>query len=269
MDGEKLRREQRGGEVSQIQAVIADDEAPLRVYLRTLLQTTWPELVICAEVANGDDAIAAVAKYGADIAFLDIRMPGMSGLEAARSLPAQCRVVFVTAYDSYAVEAFEQEALDYLLKPVTPERLATTISRLRERMEQGAVLPGHLSQVVETILARQNDAHQNSWLHWLRVQHGDGVRLIGVGDVLYFRAEDKYTAVVTPEGEFLIRTPIKTLIRELDPDMFWQIHRSTIVRVDRIESVSRSLTGRFVVRLQGVGDEFVVSRAYGHLFKQM
>ncbi len=254
---------------ARIQAVIADDEAPLRAYLRSLLQTAWPELVICAEAANGADAIDAVVACDADIAFLDIRMPGMSGLEAARHLPDGCRVVFVTAYESYAVEAFEQEALDYLLKPVTPERLALTISRLRERMEAGDVLPGHLSDIVEALLARQNNVQQNSWLHWLRVQHGDGVRLINVEDVLYFRAEDKYTAVVTAEGEFLIRTPIKTLIGKLDPDTFWQIHRSTIVRVDRIGGVSRSLTGRFVVRLRGVTDEFVVSRAYGHLFKQM
>jgi len=251
----------------QFKAIIADDEAELRTYLKSLLKAAWPELVICGEATNGAEAVALVEKLRPNIAFLDIRMPGMSGLEAARRIGDQCRTVFVTAYDQYAVEAFEQEALDYLLKPVTEQRLAKTIARLRaQKPDSSQLLDGKALERIAAAVARQT---KPEYLQWIKVGHGDGIRLIAADDVSFFKAEDKYTLVATQKGESLIRKSIKDLSLNLNPERFWQIHRSTIVNVSSIKSTARSITGRYQIRLKNRPEILTVSRSYAYLFQQM
>jgi len=251
-----------------IQAIIADDEAPLRGYLRARLAEVWPELEVCGEAENGRQAVELIRSLEPDIAFLDIKMPGLSGIEVARECAGACRVVFITAYDRFAVEAFEQEAMDYLLKPVTPERLEKTVHRLRKSLSRahdtGQNAQGVLDRVLEALQVRTGKN-----LQWIKVQHGDGIRLIHVDDVHYFQAEDKYTRVVTRSGESLIRKPIKELADELDPDRFWRVHRSVIVNVSQIAKTSRSLTGRYSIKLKDRPEILTVSRTYAHLFRQM
>jgi DNA-binding LytR/AlgR family response regulator len=250
-------------------AVIADDEKELRTYLKSLLAETWPDLVICGEAGNGREALELVAAEKPQVVFLDIRMPGLSGLEVAKEIAGVCRIVFVTAYDQYAVEAFERDAVDYLVKPVSKERLMQTVPRLRKQLDISTVPPADLAGVVEHLLARLNAKTSSDYLRWIRVQVRDSIRLIPVGEVDYFQARDKYTLVITEDGESLIRKSIKELAAELDPDLFWQIHRSTIVNVSKIEKVSRSFTGRGVLRLRERPELLTVSRSYLHLFKQM
>jgi len=250
-------------------AIIADDEKELRTYLRTLLAEVWPDLVISGEAANGREALDLIEAVHPQIAFLDIKMPGLSGMEAAKSIAGACRIVFVTAFDQYAVEAFEQSAVDYLLKPVSKERLGLTAARLKEQMVSSPAPPPGLAEVVEQILARLPGREASPFLRWIRAQQKEHVRLIPVDEIDFFKAEDKYTVVATKEGESLIKKGIKELAQELDPDRFWQIHRGTIVNVSRIEKVSRSLTGRGVLKLKGRAEMFTVGRNYLHLFKQM
>jgi DNA-binding LytR/AlgR family response regulator len=250
----------------EIRAVIADDEAPLRQSLRRRLSEVWPELVICGEAQNGEEALALIERRRPQVAFLDIRMPGLTGLEVAGRIGGSCRIVFVTAFDDYAVEAFEQEAVDYLLKPVTRERLERTVRRLRQGLEDGAALP---AETLERLLVRLSPAGESRRLRYIRVQHGDGVRLIPVGDVVYFQAQDKYTSVITREGESLIRKSIRDLAADLDPDQFWQIHRGILVNVRCIARVGRSLTGKGVLKLKDRDETLPVSNRYLHLFKQM
>jgi DNA-binding LytR/AlgR family response regulator len=252
--------------VSDVKAVIADDEAPLRQFLRARLAEVWPELIICGEAKNGREALALVEQHRPHIAFLDIKMPGLTGMEVAERIAGACRVVFVTAYDEYAVDAFEKEAVDYLLKPVSKERLEKTVKRLKEDVETGANVP---AEILHRLMARLSGDEGSRHLQYLRVQHGDGVRLIHVDDVIYFKAEDKYTTVITREGESLVRKPIKELADELDPEKFWQIHRGAIVNVRSIARVSRSLTGKGVVKLKERSETLPVSNRYMHLFKQM
>ena len=252
-----------------IKAIIADDENELRRYLKTLLKEAWPELVICAEAANGEEVLALTAEYDPQVVFLDIRMPGLSGLDAAQSIMGQCHIVFVTAYDQYAVTAFEREAIDYIVKPVTPERLARTVDRLKKQMEGGSTGAVDLPDAIRDLLARMEPSKPPEYLAWIRVQQKEMVRLIETAEVDYFQAADKYTLVVTAAGEFPIKKSIKALCRELDPQMFWQVHRGTIVNVTRIEGVSRSLTGRGVLRLNNRKELLTVSRQYLHLFKLM
>lgn len=248
-------------------AIIADDEAALRRYLKEKLAEVWPELTICAEAENGDEAVALIASHSPAIAFLDIRMPGLSGIDVARAVAGRCRVVFVTAYDQYAVEAFEREAVDYLLKPVEGERLQGTVRRLQERLaappsrDESETLAGILTEA----LARQHP----SYLQWLRVQDRGGVRLLPVDSVIYFKASDKYTLVITDDGEALIRRSIRGLREELDPGKFWQIHRGTVVNVSRIDAVTNSLTGGGTLTLKGSEQSLAVSRSCMHLFKEM
>jgi DNA-binding LytR/AlgR family response regulator len=250
-------------------AVIADDEKELRTYLRSLLSEVWPELTIIGEAGNGKEALDLVESTHPQIAFLDIKMPGLSGMEVAKRIAGVCRIVFVTAFDHYAVEAFEREAVDYLLKPVSKERLERTVSRLREQLAASAAPPPGLAEVVEQVLARLPHSDGPTFLQWIRTQHKEHIRLIPVEEIDYFKAEDKYTVVATKEGEALIRKGIKELAEELDPSRFWQIHRGTIVNVSRIEKMSRSLTGRGVLKLKGRPEIFTVGRNYLHLFKQM
>ena len=250
-------------------AIIADDEKELRTYLKSLLAADWPDLVICGEAENGKEALELVEAERPQVVFLDIRMPGLSGLEVAKKIAGVCHIVFVTAYDQYAVEAFEREAVDYLVKPVSRERLMQTIQRLKNHLDVSPAPPAGLTAVVEHVLASLNTKKAGDFLHWIRVQIKDSVRLIPVREVDYFQAKDKYTLVITEDGESLIRKSIKELTSELDPDQFWQIHRSTIVNVSKIEKVSRSITGRGILRLKERPELLTVSRNYLHLFKQM
>jgi len=250
----------------EIRAVIADDEAPLRQSLRRRLAEVWPELVISGEAPNGEEALALIERHHPQVAFLDIRMPGLTGIEVAGRLGDSCRVVFVTAFDDYAVEAFEKEAVDYLLKPVTRERLEKTVRRLRPGLETGAALPAETLQRLLDHLAPPGKSRR---LRYLRIQQGDGVRLIPAADVIYFQAQDKYTSVVTREGESLIRKSIRDLTAELDPDQFWQIHRGILVNVRCIARVGRSLTGKGVLKLKDRDKTLPVSNRYLHRFRQM
>jgi DNA-binding LytR/AlgR family response regulator len=255
-----------------VRAVIADDEPNLSRYLRERLATVWPELEIAGIAASGPEAKALIESLEPQIAFLDIRMPGLSGLDVARDL-AGVHVVFVTAFDQYAVEAFERAAVDYLLKPVSEERLAATVARLKERMAGAA--PAIAPEIAEALaLLRRHlpaAAHEASGdtLAWIRAAVGAQVRLISVDDVCYFEANDKYTSVFTGDGEALIRTPLKELAAQLDPDRFWQIHRGTIVNVAHVAATIRDVAGRVKVKLKGRPESLAVSRAYAHRFRQM
>jgi len=252
--------------MNEVKAVIADDEAPLRQFLRARLAELWPELVICGEAKNGKEALDLLARHRPNIALLDIKMPGLTGMQVAEKVAGSCRIVFVTAFDEYAVEAFEKEAVDYLLKPVSNDRLEKTVKRLREDLETGAAVP---AEILHRLMARLSRDEGSRSLQYLRVQHGDGVRLIHVDDVIYFKAEDKYTTVITREGESLVRKPVKELAEELDHEKFWQIHRGVIVNVRFIARMSRSITGKGVVRLKDRSETLTVSSRYMHLFKQM
>jgi len=255
-------------------ALIADDEAPMRDQLRARLQEAWPELRIVAEAANGVEAVALAREHEPDIAFLDIRMPGMGGIDAARQMYERCHIVFATAYDQYAVEAFEQGAIDYLLKPVTLARLDTTVARLRRQLEQkpqdiGAQL-ARLAQLGDQLLVQNGAAAAKpAYLRWIQAQSGASLRMVSTREVLFFQSDDKYTRVQTATAQHLIRKTLKELEEELDPDEFWRIHRSTLVRVDAIAEVRRDLRGRQMLRLRGYPEELEVSRNHGALFQQM
>ena len=204
------------------------------------------------------------------IAFLDIKMPGLSGIEVAQKMTGSCRVVFITAFDQYAVEAFESEAIDYILKPVTEERLGKTIRRLKRQMAAAAAQPPpNVKAVMEGLLVALNARETPGNLKWIKVRHGDEVRLISIDDVCYFKAEDKYTVVKTFEGESFIKKSIRQLTGELDPDQFWRIHRGTIINVSRIDKVGRSFSGRLIITLKDLPETLMVSRSHAHLFKQM
>jgi DNA-binding LytR/AlgR family response regulator len=242
-------------------AIIAEDEPLLREELAELLASLWPELAVVAETADGIATLQALEKHAPDVLFLDINMPGLSGLEVARQASGRCHVVFVTAYDQHTLAAFEQGAADYLLKPVTAARLATTVTRLKERI-------GRPAPAIEGLLRGLSDG-KTGFLKWINASQGQTVRVITVEDVCYFQAESKYTRVVTAEGESLIRKPIKELCDELDPSAFWQIHRSTIVNVKAIAGVLRDLRGRTQVRLKKREELLPVSDAYTQRFRQM
>ena len=254
----------------QIKAIIADDEEPLRTYLRSLLSDVWSDLIICGEARNGREALALVEQHKPHIAFLDIKMPGLSGMEVAKRIGEACRVVFVTAYDRYAVEAFENEAIDYLLKPVTRVRLERAVKRLRKQIDAPHEQPqSDITEVTERILAELKEREAREYLQWIKVQRLDGILLVPVEEVCYFKASDKYTMVMTEEGESLIKKTIRELSDDLDPNQFWRIHRGTIVNLSRIAKVSRSLTGRGAMRLKDRPEILTVSRSYMHLFRQM
>jgi len=255
--------------MTQTKAVIADDESQLRVHLKSLLFKLWPDLIICGEAKNGQEALELIEKHRPDIAFLDIRMPGLSGMEVAKKVTESCWVVFITAYDKYAVEAFENEAIDYLLKPITHKRLEKAIRRLQKQIAASIKPPSDMSEIIEQAIARLYRKEKPGYLRWLKTQHGDGIRLVPVDDVCYFKASDKYTLIVTKDGELLIKKAIKELAHELDPNQFWRIHRGTIVNAHYITKVSRSLTGRGVVKLKNRPELLTVSRSYIHIFKQM
>lgn len=242
--------------------LIADDEAPLRAWLRRLLAEVAPQAEIVAEAVDGDSALARIEELKPDAALLDIRMPGLSGLEVAARVTAPCRIIFVTAYDEFAVQAFEQAAVDYLLKPVTAERLAKALERLPTAVPASDAL-------LRDLLARLGPAAPAQPLRWLRAGNGDSLQLIDVAEVDRFEAADKYTTIHSGERHWLIRTPLKELERQIDPEAFWRIHRGTLVRVAAIREVRRDLMGRLWVELKNGGAPLPVSRSYAHLFRQM
>jgi DNA-binding LytR/AlgR family response regulator len=249
-------------------AVVADDERLMREQIIDRLKEAWPELLIVGEASNGREAIAMVQSLQPDIVFLDISMPGMDGIETAQALAGRAHVVFVTAHDQYAISAFEHGAIDYLLKPAEPERVALTCQRLRERLKQA---PDPMNEVLEQLSQRlgAGGLKPREYMRWVQASVGANIRMIPTSDILFFRAEDKYTRVQTAGFEALIRKPIKELIDELDPDEFWQIHRATVVRVDAVDQVSRDFRGHQIVHVKGSDEKLLVSRTFNHLFKQM
>jgi DNA-binding LytR/AlgR family response regulator len=245
-------------------AIIAEDEPILRTQLEARLAKLWPELSIIASVGDGAAALEALEEGVPDFLFLDIRMPEMTGIEVARLVAGRCHVAFVTAYDEYAIQAFDAGAVDYLLKPPTDERLAVAIERLKGRL---ASPPRDLNDVLAMLSEKLEPKRER--LQWIKATVGPSLRLIPVADVLFFQSDEKYTRVVTAQGEALIKTPIRELMDGLDPARFWQIHRSTVVNAAAIEAVTRDFRGQAHVKVRGSPESLVVSRIYSQLFKQM
>ncbi|MCW5636672.1 MAG: response regulator transcription factor [Rubrivivax sp.] len=274
-------------------AVLADDERLMREQLRARLAEAWPELDIVGEAKNGAEAVELVREHRPDVVFLDIRMPGLTGVEAARQIvqlpppetggpeddgdPLVPEIVFITAYDQYAVEAFEQGAADYVLKPAERERLQLTVARIKKRLAARAAgqeppaeatTTATLQQLLHQLGARvRGQAPQ--YLQWIQANVGQNIQMIAVDEVLFFISDEKYTRVQTPQVEALIRKPIKELVDELDPAKFWQIHRSTLVNVNAIAGVARDFRGRQIVSVKGHPEKLEVSRSYTGLFKGM
>lgn len=247
-------------------ALIADDEPHLAQHLKEQLGELWPELTIVGVARNGIEAASMIAALQPELAFLDIQMPGLSGLEVAQGIEGPTRVVFVTAYDEYAVEAFEHAALDYLLKPLKTERLARTLERIKPALAAPPAADAMLAQALHKLLAAPPAPQR---LRYVRAAQGPLTHQIPVGDIVFFHADDKYTVVRTAAGEHLIRTPIAELAGQLDPEQFWQVHRSTLINLDYLAGTRRDETSRLFVRLRGVEAELPVSRAFVHLFKAM
>lgn len=254
-----------------LRAIIAEDEPILRSQLKSKLARLWPELQIVADVGDGEAALEAIDEHRPDLAFLDIQMPEMTGVEVARSIAAnpalKCHVVFVTAFDQYAVEAFQTGAADYLLKPYSDERLQLAVQRLQQRLASEPSVPQDLSALVAQLSAQLKP--QSEPLKWIKASVGNHLRLIAIDEVLFFQSDEKYTLVATKELDALIRTPIKELLEGVDTARFWQIHRSTIVNASAIDSVSRDMRGQASVRVKGRKENLSVSRPFSHLFKQM
>ncbi|WP_305825273.1 LytR/AlgR family response regulator transcription factor [Massilia brevitalea] len=246
-------------------ALIADDEPHLAQHLEQQLARLWPELAIVAVAANGIDALAAIAEHEPDLAFLDIRMPGLSGLEVAQGIEGRTRAIFVTAYDEYAVQAFEHAALDYLLKPLRTERLQRTI----ERVQEALAAPPQDDAALAATLRRLMGQPAGEPLRYVRAGKGGSVHNIAVNEILFFHADDKYTVVRTASDEYLIRTPIAELAARLDPDEFWQVHRSTIINLAHLAGTRRDEASRLFLRIRGYANELPVSRAYVPLFAAM
>jgi len=266
--------------MSQLRALVAEDEPILAYALVQALNRLWPELQICAVVENGAAAVSEALAQHPDVVFLDIKMPGKSGLEAAQELAEnwpEARpfplIVFVTAYDEYALQAFEHAAADYLLKPVSDERLIKSIARLKQRLDQHQEREGELERIVgqlralvPTVPASPATAER---LTIIRAAVGNQVRMIPVADVLYFEATDKYVNVVTADSESLIRTSLKELLPQLDGNQFWQIHRGTVVNAACIHAAVRDESGKLSLKLRGRQEALGVSRVFAHLFRQM
>jgi DNA-binding LytR/AlgR family response regulator len=249
-------------------AIIADDERMMRDQLRSRLEQVWPELEILAEAKNGEEAIQLVAEHHPDLIFLDIRMPLKTGLEAAKEIGNQAHVVFITAYDQYAIEAFDQGAVDYVLKPADVERLGRTVDRLKARLSV-ASSPTDMSAMLSHLAKQMGIAAKPTYLQWIQASIGQELRLIPVEEILFFQSDEKYTRVQTASYEALIRKPVRDLCEELDPALFWQIHRSTLVNAKAIAGVVRDMRGRHLVQVKGLTEKLEVSRSFVHLFKQM
>jgi len=245
-------------------AVIAEDEPVLRGQLKEMLGTIWPELSVVAAAEDGLQAVRALDEHEPAVLFLDIEMPGLSGLEVAKRASGRCHVVFVTAYDQYAVAAFEEGAVDYVMKPLDAARLATACNRVKQRL---TTAPVSLDSLLERLARGVTPGRP--YMRWLNASQGEEVRLVTVDEVCYFQSDTKYTRTVTAANEWLIRKPLKDLLNELDPSLFWQIHRSTIVNVNAIAAVSRDLAGRLVVKLKNRKETLAVSQAFAYRFRQM
>ncbi|MBV8500872.1 MAG: response regulator transcription factor [Paucibacter sp.] len=270
---------------AKIRAVLADDERLMREQLRARLGEVWPELEIVAEAKNGLEAVELTREHKPDLVFLDIRMPGLTGVEAARQI-AQLpedddwlvpEIVFITAYDQYAVEAFEQGVADYVLKPAERDRLLVTVARIQKRLSlreggeaaDASVGGAPLQQLLHKLAAQMNPGGAPKYLQWIQASVGQAIQMIPVEDVLFFISDEKYTRVQTAKIEALIRKPIKELVDELDPKLFWQIHRSTLVNAHGIDGITRDFRGRQLVGIKGLTEKLEVSRSYTHLFKGM
>lgn len=248
-------------------AIIADDEPALRDSLQRKLSALWPELSICGVAGDGLAAQDLAQRHLPDLAFLDMQMPGLTGLEVAQKLPEGCLPVFVTAYDAFALQAFEEGAIDYLVKPVTDARLEKSVRRLKLRLAQQIGPEPDLREILERLALAARSRPE--YLQWIKVLDRESMRLVPVQEILYFRASDKYTVVKTRDREFLIKRTVKELACELSPDQFQQIHRGTLVNISSIDTVTRSLTGGFQVQLKESKEKLSVSRSYSHVFKQM
>jgi DNA-binding LytR/AlgR family response regulator len=249
-------------------AVVADDERLMRDQLVTALNAAWPELQIVGEASNGREAVAMVRSLEPDIVFLDIRMPELDGIQAAQALGGLAHVVFVTAHDEFAIDAFRQGAIDYLLKPAVAERVELTCRRLRDRLQQKpAPMDALLSQLAERLGG--GSVKPREYMRWVQASFGANIRVIPTSDILFFRAEDKYVRVQTQKFEALIRKPIKELYEELDPELFWQIHRATIVSLRAIARVDRDSRGEPIILLRGRPEKLAVSRTFSYRFKAM
>ena len=272
-------------DAAPVRGVIADDERLMRDQLKARLAEVWPELQIVGEAKNGLEAVDLVAEHRPDVVFLDIRMPGLSGVDAARriaQLPAASsdddesalpEIVFITAYDQYAIEAFEQGVADYVLKPAERERLGVTVTRIKQRLalrgtDDEPPAP-HMQQLLHKLAAKLNPGAAPPALKWIQATVGQAIQMIPIEDVLFFISDEKYTRVQTATLEALIRKPIKEIVDEIDPDLFWQIHRSTLVNTHCIAGVTRDLRGRQIVSIKGSNEKLEVSRSYTHLFKGM
>lgn len=245
-------------------AVIAEDEPVLRAQLHDLLGSVWPELHVAAAAEDGFQAMQALRDHSPDVLFLDIQMPGVTGLEVARHASGRHHVVFITAYDQYAIAAFEQGAVDYLMKPLDASRLATACHRVKTRL---SAAPSNLEGLLEALARRV--AAQKPYLRWINASLANDLKLITVDEVCFFQSDSKYTRVVTAQGESLIRKPLKELLSELDPNQFWQIHRSTIVNVSFVASVARELSGGLALRIKERDERLSVSQQFAFRFRQM
>ncbi len=243
--------------------LIAEDEPLMRERLVTMLAVAWPEAQVVLVAENGNDAWDGFLEHEPDVVFLDIRMPGLSGLEVAEKIGKQAHVVFVTAYDQYAVDAFDAGAVDYLLKPVQVDRLDRAVARLRDKVQ---AKPADLGAILRHLKAALPDAPREN-MKWIRASVGRQIRLIDVADVLFFQSDAKYTRVVTAEFEALVRIPLKDLLSGLDPAVFWQIHRGTMVNVNAIAAAERVDAERLQVLLRGHTEKLPVSRSFAHLFR--
>jgi len=246
-------------------AYILDDER-LAVQRLTRLLAATGRVEIVGSATDPEEALGFLQANPVDVLFLDIQMPGASGQEVARAAAGRCHIVFVTAFDQHAVEAFEQGAVDYVLKPVVPARLFSTVTRLRERIHNGPIAREAVEEVIGQL---GGPSVARPALRWINASVGQNLRVITVDEVLYFQADNKYTRVVTGQGEALIRKPLKELVDELDPQQFWQIHRSTLVNASAIDRIARDMRGRMLVHVKGRSDTLLVSDSYAYLFRQM
>ncbi len=254
--------------MTQITSIIADDEKILSLSLSILLAQLWPDLKIVGKAQNGNQALQLIKETQPDIAFLDIQMPGMTGLEVAKRLPFPCKVIFITAFDQFAVQAFESEAVDYILKPVTINRLKVTIKRLKKQMSTQNPLPNDNIKLKKIIQVLENK-HTPDYLRLIKVKTGAELRFVPVSEIIYFKSQDNYTIVQTAANEFLINTPIKILETGLDPKQFWRVHRSSIVNSEKIKTIKRSFTNQMIIGFDQIKNTIKISRSYEHLFKQM
>ena len=256
---------------TQVTAMIVDDEAPMRAHLKHRLQQVWPELHIIAEANNGLSAIEQAHHLQLDLIFLDIRMPGKNGIETASHLAEKAHLIFVTAYDEYAVQAFEHGAIDYLLKPIDLDRLKQTCLRIQQRLAQLAPTQNCATNTEQiTQLLKQLLVHQETqYLRWIQANVGNSLRMISTKEILFFKSDDKYTVVQTEQAEYLIRKTLKELEDELDPKEFWRIHRSCLVRANAISTIRRDDRGRQMLDLKGYKEKLEVSRNHSHLFQTM